>query len=126
MLIASIVQWWNRSRPSYLSLLIRSSALVSAAFLAVHASSADVVRPAQCSCPETCLDECPPPEGENEDCTITGAADPCMHGGNGCNGDNYFNGCCFLWGTPVLLDVDKGDFRLTSLAGGVPFRIGAN
>lgn len=78
-----------------------------------------------CPCPQNCNNECPePPDEETTDCQITGASDPCSYPPNGCpSGENEYNGCCFLWGTPILIDLGGG-FQLTSLQAGVRFPIG--
>jgi hypothetical protein len=52
---------------------------------------------------------------------MLGPADPCLYGGDGCPDGEYYNGCCILWGTPVVIDLGGRGFRLTDGASGVLF-----
>lgn len=78
------------------------------------------------SCPDYCNNECPePPDSETTDCQIVGPTDYCAYPANGCpSGEDSYNGCCFLWGTPLVLDMSGRGFKFTDLRSGVRFAIG--
>ena len=77
------------------------------------------------SCPDYCDGQCPHPENpEQTDCQVTGSTDYCAYPSGCPNGENIYGNCCFIYGTPILLDVAGTGFDLTDLSGGVPFAIG--
>lgn len=124
----SVIVWWNGhaiNRYYALGCWEGTETILSISADAHGPYDPPCPEPPPSSCPDTCNNECPePPNSEVTDCQIQGPTDYCAYA-NGCpNGEDSYNGCCFVWGTPLVLDMGGRGFNLTDLAAGVRFPIG--